>query len=495
MTGGGPLQQCLVEYRQWLPASVRDLCLDSRQVQPGDVFIALCGHQAHGLDYAAEAVARGAAVVLYEPVCERERLRVAQGPVPMVPIPDLRRRLPELAACFYGQPSDCMRLAGVTGTNGKTSIAWMTARALRQQGQACAYLGTLGLDDGQSLKPTLNTTPDVVGVNRFLAHCRALGLDLACMEISSHALEQNRVAGVRVRHAVFSNLSRDHLDAHGSMEVYGEIKARLLHQPGLETIWLNGDDPWCRSLAGRQPDGVRLQSFGDRPVDGSRLHLAARDVHTLLGGLAFDLDVQGRRYPVRAGLMGRFNVDNLLAVAGLLHDYGLDWPDIAGLLSASEPVPGRMQMLPGRRPGPAVVLDFAHTPDALEQVLSNLRPHVSGRLWCVFGCGGGRDEGKRPMMGAVAERLADRVVLTADNPRQEPLEHINEQILAGMHHPERAKVIPDRRVAVLHALQQAGAEDLVLLAGKGHEDFQDVAGQRHAYSDAAVVAEWREEAA
>ncbi len=495
MNTAPPLQQCLLEYRQWLPASVRDLSLDSREIQPGDVFIALCGEQAHGLEFSAEAIARGAAVVLYEPRCQDEPVQAEAGTVPMVAIDDLRQRLPALAACFYGQPSEAVRVAGVTGTNGKTSISWMTSRALQRAGRGCGLLGTLGMDAGQGLQPTPNTTPDVIRVNRFLAGCRENGLELACMEVSSHALMQGRIAGVAVRHAVFTHLSRDHLDAHGDMASYGATKAKLLQQPGLEGVWLNSGDDWCRSLVPQVPAGIRLNSYGAEALPGSQLHLAAEAVSLSLSGLSFDLCVAGQRLPISTGLMGRFNVDNLLAVAGLLHDFGLDWPEIARLLAQSEPVPGRMQMLPSRPGGPAVVLDFAHTPDALEQVLANLRLHVRGQLWCVFGCGGDRDRGKRPVMGAVAERLADRVVLTADNPRSEPLENINAAILAGMRQPQAVTVIADRRQAVWHALETAGPRDLVLLAGKGHEDYQEMFGQKHPYSDAAVVGEWREAAA
>ncbi len=495
MNPSAPLQQCLLEYRQWLPASVRDLSLDSREIQPGDVFLALCGERAHGLDFAAEAIARGAAVVLYEPECRGEPVQAVAATVPVVAIADLRRRLPALAACFYGNPSAEVAVSGVTGTNGKTSICWMSARALQRAGRPCGLLGTLGMDVGQGLQPTPNTTPDVIRVNRFLAACRDAGMQRACMEISSHALSQDRIAGVKVRHAVFTHLSRDHLDTHGDMERYGATKARLLRQPGLESVWLNSDDAWCRSLAPQVPDGVRMNSYGSRPLPGSALHLQATDIRLSLGGLAFVLHAEGRQWPVQSPLMGRFNVDNLLAVAGLLHDAGLDWESIVEQLSLCEPVPGRMQALAGRPGGPAVVLDFAHTPDALEQVLGNLRQHVQGRLWCVFGCGGNRDQGKRPIMGAVAERLADRVVLTADNPRDEALEDINAAVLAGMQRPDAVAVLPDRRQAVLYALEQAGVDDLVLLAGKGHEDYQEMHGQRHPYSDAAVVAEWREAAA
>ncbi len=492
MNTAAPLQQCLLEYRQWLPASVRDLSLDSREIQPGDVFIALCGEQAHGLEFSAEAIARGAAVVLYEPRCEDEPVQAQASPVPMVAIDDLRQRLPALAACFYSQPSEAVRVAGVTGTNGKTSISWMTARALQRAGRHCGLLGTLGMDTGQGLQPTPNTTPDVIRVNRFLAGCREAGLAQACMEISSHALLQGRIDGVAVRHAVFTHLSRDHLDAHGDMASYGATKARLLQQVGLESVWLNSNDDWCRSLVPQVPAGVRLCSYGAEALPGSQTHLAAEAVSLSLSGLSFDLCVGGQRIPVSTGLMGRFNVDNLLAVAGLLHDFGLDWQEIARQLAQSEPVPGRMQMLPSRPGGPAVVLDFAHTPDALQQVLANLRLHVLGRLWCVFGCGGGRDQGKRPIMGAVAEQQADQVILTADNPRGESLDSINQAILGGMERPEAVEVIADRRQAVLHALSTAAPEDLVLLAGKGHEDYQEMYGQKHPYSDAAVVEEWRE---
>lgn len=484
---------CLLEYQEWLPASVRGITLDSRNVQPGDVFVACCGQAAHGLNYAAEAVARGAAVVLYEPECHGRKIENESLAVPCVAIDGLSGRLPALASCFYGEPSAQIHVTGITGTNGKSSIAWLATQALRKLERPAGLLGTLGQDTGHGLSETLNTTPDVLSVNRFLSQCVDVRLDAALMEISSHALIQGRVKGVQVKTAVFTNLSRDHLDTHGDMEAYGAAKAQLLNQPGLEQVWLNADDAWCRGLVERVPEKLEVKWYGcGESLEAKNADVIGRQVQLLGDGLSFELEIGGEQFAIHAPLIGQFNVPNLLAVAGILQSHGLGNSEIASALSRVMPVPGRMQALNTGEKSAQVILDFSHTPDGLEQALKQLKAHTEGKVWCVFGCGGGRDPGKRPMMGAVAEALADEVVITSDNPRYEKFEEIALDITSGMKNWHLVPQIDDRRLAINEVLSQSLPEDSILLAGKGHETYQEIKGVKHPYSDAAVVEEWLE---
>jgi UDP-N-acetylmuramoylalanyl-D-glutamate--2,6-diaminopimelate ligase (EC 6.3.2.13) len=306
------------------------------------------------------------------------------------------------------------------------------------------------------------------------------------MEVSSHALDQGRVDGVHFDVAVFTNLTRDHLDYHRTMQAYGEAKARLFAMPGLQAAVINLDDAFGRELAtrlrGRLPViGVSAQGAGDARVAASALALDNR-------GLAFTLRLEDRDWPLRSPLLGHFNVDNLLAVAGVLHALGTPAASIAGVLPQLQPIPGRMNRLGGEHGLPLVVVDYAHTPDALEQALTALRAHVEGRLLCVFGCGGERDSGKRPQMAAIAERLADAVIVTDDNPRREDGDAIVADILGGFAEPARVTVQRDRAAAIDLAIGHAGARDIVLIAGKGHEPYQDVAGIKHSFDDRQVAA-------
>jgi UDP-N-acetylmuramoyl-L-alanyl-D-glutamate--2,6-diaminopimelate ligase len=406
--------------------------------------------------------------------------------VPVIPVPRLSEHAGEIAARFHGDPTASMDVIGITGTNGKTSVSHFLAQALAAD-RRCGVIGTLGYGLPGALHAPSHTTPDAVRLQAELADMRQDGADSVAMEVSSHALHQHRVAGVRFHTAVFTNLSRDHLDYHGDMARYGEVKAGLFDRAGLQLAVINTDDEFGRRLAARCAGGLRVigcSSSGEEPAGSEALRADAID--TSPEGLRFTLNIGGGQARVQSPLLGRFNIDNLLLVAGVLYGWGVALDDIAGRLGELHTVPGRMEAFhaDGR---PAVVVDYAHTPDALEKVLLALRPHVGGRLHCVFGCGGERDTGKRPLMGEVAERLADRVLLTDDNPRGEDGAGIIEQILAGMSRPGEAGIERNRARAIAQAIAEAGAEDLVLVAGKGHEDYQQVGQLRLPFSDAEHV--------
>ncbi len=455
------------------------MTLDSRQVTPGALFIALPGASTHGLRHAEGALARGAACVLFEPPAPGDIVL----PAAALPVPALRRHLGALADRFHGAPSAELTLIGVTGTNGKTSTVQLLAQALHDSRDGpCGSIGTLGIGFGADLEPGERTTPDVVAVHAALARLRDRGARAVAMEVSSHALDQGRVDGVRFELAVFSNLSRDHLDYHGTMEAYGAAKARLFARPELAAAVINVDDDFGRGLVGRLAPTLPAWTVSAAGRAGARLR--ATDVVLDAAGIAFDLHEGERRHAVRSPLYGRFNVDNLMAVAGCLR--ALDWPSaqVAAALARLRPVRGRMNRIAADRPTPLVVVDYAHTPDALAQALASLRAHTTGRLVCVFGCGGERDRGKRPQMAAAVEAGADRSILTDDNPRGEDGDRIVADTLAGFADASKVVVERDRARAIGLAIGEAGPGDTVLVAGKGHETYQEVGGRRLPFDDA-----------
>ena len=465
--------------------SVGALCLDSRAVKPGDVFVALPGARRHGIEFLQAVRAAGALAVLVEP----DGAGALADSEDLIAVPGLRARLGELARRRYGDASASLRLVGVTGTNGKTSCVQLLAQALDALPEfaPCGHIGTLGAGLGDWRQAGERTTPDVLSVHALLADLRERGARSAAMEVSSHALDQGRVDGVRFEVAAFSNLTRDHLDYHLTMEAYGAAKARLFSHPGLRSAVINIDDGFGRELLARLAPALQCWTVS---AAGGPARLSATDVVCTDEGLHFVLHEDGQVQPVRCRLLGRFNVDNLLLVAGCLRALGLDLTRVAGCLASLDPVRGRMQRIVGAPGQPLVVVDYAHTPDALEQALRALRAHTAGRLICVFGCGGERDAGKRPLMAAIAERSADRVVVTDDNPRSEDGDAIVAGILGGFQRPEAVTVERDRAAAIALALAEAGAEDAVLIAGKGHEGYQEVGSERRPFDDAAVAGQW-----
>ena len=455
---------------------VTGLTLDSRSVRPGDAFVALQGSAQHGITFAPAALAQGASVIL------------AEGPVPAVSsastiwIERLRDQVGEIAARFFERPSVALHMIGVTGTNGKTSTVQLLAAALEALGARAATIGTLGAGLVGAVEGGERTTPDAISVQALLARFRDAGATHTAMEVSSHALEQGRVNAIDFEVAVFTNLTRDHLDYHGTMEAYGAAKAKLFVWPGLRAGVINIDDAFGRDLVANLPQGVQCLRYA---LDADA-EIRATDVRTSDDGLRFVLATPWGNGEVASSLLGRFNVYNLLAVTGCLGALGYDFIQIQNALAQLTPVAGRMHRLGGGAV-PLVVIDYAHTPDALEQALTSLRAHTHGRLICVFGCGGERDAGKRPQMGAIAERLADSIIITDDNPRGENGDAIVAQIVAGLADAQRAQVQRDRAAAIAQALREARAGDVVLIAGKGHEPYQEIGGRKFPFNDLDVA--------
>ncbi|MBI5793097.1 MAG: UDP-N-acetylmuramoyl-L-alanyl-D-glutamate--2,6-diaminopimelate ligase [Rhodocyclales bacterium] len=491
------------------------LTADSRRVQPGDVFVAFPGAHVDGRDFIAQAVARGASAVLAE-AGGGAAPRVGAGATAFIEVTELGRLSGEIAHLVYGRPSEKLWVAGITGTNGKTSISQWIAQAMDglaslppgrpkaetslgtesrsdeppsplsmgkgpgERPHRCAVVGTLGNGFVDALAESPNTTPDAITLHAALAGFVEHGAQACAMEVSSIGLDQGRVNGVAFDVAVFTNLTRDHLEYHGSMEAYATAKARLFAMPGLGAAVLNLDDAFgielAQRLRGRLP--ILGYTLGDAATACDDV-LRADNLRMGAAGIEFEL----RGMTIAAPVVGRFNASNLLAVAAALLTRGESLDAIAAALRGIHPPPGRMQALGGHGQ-PLVVVDYAHTPDALEKALGVLRETAAargGKLVCVFGCGGERDPGKRPQMGAIAERLADRVLVTSDNPRSEDPQAIIDAILGGMKSPPPVQV--ERDQAVASAIATADACDVILLAGKGHEPYQEIAGTRHPYSD------------
>lgn len=468
-----PLNQLLPQAQG--AVLIRELSLDSRKVRPGDLFLAVPGARQDGRVHIGDAIARGAAAVAYE---AEGAPAIEAGGAELVAVKGLAGQLSAIAGRFYGEPSRGLRLVGVTGTNGKTSVSQLLAQALDRLGERCGIIGTLGSGFHGALEQGLHTTPDPLGVQATLASLKKAGARAVAMEVSSHGLDQGRVAALAFHTAVFTNLSRDHLDYHGSMEAYAAVKAKLFDWPGLRCRVINLDDEFGRQLAGQDRES-RLISYS---LDDPEASLHCRDIRFDDEGVRAQLITPHGEGSLRSPLLGRFNLSNLLAVVGVL--LGFDYPlgEILKVLPGLQGPVGRMQRFGGGSQ-PLVVVDYAHTPDALEKVLTALRPHVRGRLLCLFGCGGDRDRGKRPLMAEVVERLADGVWVTDDNPRSEDPLQIFADIRAGFVAPEKVEFVPGRGLAIAQLIASASAEDVVVLAGKGHEDYQEIDGVRLPFSD------------
>lgn len=459
------------------------LTADSRRVRPGDVFVAFPGAHVDGRDFIAQALARGAAAVLAE-AGRSGATEVGAGDTALIEVTGLGALSGEIAHLVYGRPSEKLWVAGITGTNGKTSISQWIAQAMDALGKRCAVVGTLGNGFVDALAESLNTTPDAITLHAALAAFVEHGAQACAMEVSSIGLDQGRLNGIAFDVGVFTNLTRDHLEYHGSMEAYAAAKARLFAMPGLAAAVLNLDDAFGLDLAQRLRGRLPTLGYtlGDAAAAGDDV-LRAENLRMGAAGIEFEL----RGVTIAAPVVGRFNASNLLAVAAALLGRGESLDAIAAALRGIRPPPGRMQALGGHGQ-PLVVVDYAHTPDALEKALGVLRETAAargGKLACVFGCGGERDPGKRPQMGAIAERLADRVVVTSDNPRGEDPRAIIDAILGGMKSTPPVQV--ERGEAVAAAIATADGRDVILLAGKGHEPYQEIAGTRHPYSDLAAA--------
>jgi len=485
----GPLLRDLAQVPPAAAAlPVTGLALDSRRVARGDLFLACAGTRQHGLTHAEQAVARGAVAVAWER--SRGQAEPSSDRVPYIAVDRLTHKLGVVADRFYGHPSREMGVMGVTGTDGKTSVTQFLAQALDQPDARCGVIGTLGYGLHGELEPGTHTTPDAITLQREIAAIRQAGARWLAMEVSSHALDQGRVNGVAFDYALFTNLSRDHLDYHGSMAAYGAAKQRLFGWAGLDYAIINLDDAFGRELSAAVPGGVRQLGYSLTPDATREVDcVAVRHLDLHAGGFTAQVVTPWGEGELEAAVLGHFNVHNLLAVLATLLAIGVELPDALLRLRRICPVAGRMQLLGGGA-RPQVVVDYAHTPGALEQVLGAAREHAAGRLICVFGCGGDRDVGKRPLMAAVAERLADQVIVTDDNPRHEDPARIVADIVAGFENPGAAHIEHDRETAIRQAIETATQDDLVVIAGKGHETCQLVGDTAIPFSDVDVATRW-----
>jgi UDP-N-acetylmuramoyl-L-alanyl-D-glutamate--2,6-diaminopimelate ligase len=457
------------------------LTIDSRKVKPGDLFLAYPGEHLDGRQFIPQAVAAGACAVLWEARGFEWNARLK---VPNRAVSDLRQQAGFIASEFFGEPSSHLWMAGVTGTNGKTSCSQWIAQSLMQLGRPTAVIGTLGSGFPANLDPAQNTTPDPVSLHAQLHLFHGRGAQGVAMEVSSHGLEQGRVNGVLFDVALFTNLTRDHLDYHGSMRAYADAKAKLFTAPQLKHAVVNLDDDFGLELAARI-DRSRVNvigyGLGKGEISGHQLDLSTR-------GLKLEIRTPWGAAQVASPVLGGFNAHNLLGVLGVLVTSEVALEDAVESLANLEPVRGRMQTI--RAGGaPLVVVDYAHTPDALQKALETLRGlrAPGAKLHCVFGCGGDRDRGKRPLMGEIATRLADRCVITSDNPRSESPRAIIDEIVSGAHASYHLEV--DRTAAIRDALANAAPGDILLIAGKGHETYQEIAGRRLPFDDAEVAKE------
>lgn len=458
---------------------VSGLSLDSRQLERGSLFLALCGADHDGRQFLTQALDAGAVAALVE-----DALPIDAPPaLPVHAVPGLRHRIGDIASRFYGHPSRSLHIAAATGTNGKTTVSQILAQLIRAAGYDCGVIGTLGSGLDDRPRDAVNTTPDALALHATLAGWVAAAVPFVSMEASSHALHQGRVGAVEVDTAIFTNLTREHLDYHGDMQAYGEAKLALFQQPGLRTAVLNAHDPFSRVIARSLPEGVTCLYYG---LEG---HSLDEQVPVDLRLSALQLDAQGfsarlhspwGRASLRCPLLGRFNAENLAAALAAALTGGLPLEAMVEAARLLVPVPGRMQPL--RQDGaPLVVIDYAHTPDALAQVIAALRPQTVGRLIVVFGCGGDRDRGKRAEMARAVSAAADAAVITSDNPRTEDPMQIIADVEAGMSGEFQCQA--DRATAIAGSIAAAEAADTVLIAGKGHEDYQLMGGQRLPFSD------------
>jgi UDP-N-acetylmuramoyl-L-alanyl-D-glutamate--2,6-diaminopimelate ligase len=452
-------------------ASVGDVCFDSREVTPGALFFCVAGAAVDGHDFAREAVAAGATALVVE--------RWVDLPVAQAKVRSVREAMGPVSALAFGEPATAMTMVGVTGTNGKTTTTYLVESIFRAAGRPCGVIGTTGARIGSVPMPLARTTPEAPDLHRLLALMRDAGVEAVAMEVSSHALDQHRVGGVRFDAVAFTNLSQDHLDYHTSMQAYFDAKASLFRPEMAAHGAVDADDPWGEELLRRAT--IPMTTFG---IDADAV-VRARDVQVSVDGASFTVD--GRA--VRSSLLGRFNVSNCLAALALARVLGLDEDDAVAGIGAVERIPGRVEPIRATG-GPLVVVDYAHTPDSIHSVLQAARPLTKGRLIIVFGCGGDRDRAKRPLMGRAATSDADLTVLTSDNPRSEDPLAIITEVEAGAASGGGSYVIePDRRSAIRVALQQAGPGDTVVIAGKGHETTQEAAGVTVPFDDREVAAE------
>jgi UDP-N-acetylmuramoyl-L-alanyl-D-glutamate--2,6-diaminopimelate ligase len=453
---------------------IHGLQLDSRKVQSGDLFLAVPGEEHDGRHFIEQAVANGAAAVVAEaPVAGF----VDELPVPLVEIPELRFEVGPLAARFFRHPSRSLHMVGVTGTNGKTTTTMLIAQLGRSLGHTCGVIGTLGATLDDMATGSVNTTPDPVSLQRQLAQWRDQDVSTVSIEVSSHALVQGRVSGAEFNTAIYTNLSHDHLDYHGSMDAYARAKLQLFASAGLRHAVVNIDDEYAGKVIAAVPEGVRILTYSAGRADAD---IRVENTVYSAAGVEGELHTPWGSGHFSSPLPGEFNLANLAAAVTATVLAGEDLLAVLAAVSRLRPVPGRMQLIPNEL-NLQVIVDYAHTPDALEQVLSALKNHVQGNLVTVFGCGGDRDRAKRQVMGRIASLFSDRVVVTSDNPRGEDPATILTDIATGC--SGNYELVADRGQAIAMAIGEAEPGDCVVIAGKGHEDYQIIDGERHHFSD------------
>ena len=485
---------------------IEGLTLDSREVNTRLAFIAIKGHELDGRDFIPQAISLGARVILAQTddSTSHGQMEMRDHSV-IISLYDLPQMLSGLAAAFYDYPAQKMTTVAVTGTNGKTSTVQLLTQLKDALGTRSASIGTLGSSvfEGDNTQwkntPAANTTPDAIRMQYLLAEFVQSEVQHTAFEASSHALVQGRLGTVKTDVAVFTNLTRDHLDYHGTMEEYGRAKRLLLNQPGLKAVVLNANDAESEKWNGhaaahmqRVWTGIDDGTLSDTYKTSQHRHCFATNATYHASGCSFELTSSWGSAAVTLPLFGKFNISNVLSAVGTLLAEGERFDEVVKAVNAITPVPGRMEVFPVSG-NASIVVDYAHTPDALEKVLLSAKFHTEGKVWCVFGCGGDRDKGKRPLMGQAAETSADNIVITTDNSRSEAPEAIANDIKAGLKHQEKAVNIADREAAIRHCLDNADNGDIIVVAGKGHEDYQIIGNKKTNYNERAVVARLQQE--
>jgi UDP-N-acetylmuramoyl-L-alanyl-D-glutamate--2,6-diaminopimelate ligase len=481
----------LAELPEPLPArlvvQVSGVKMDSRLVRQGDLFIACFGRNHDARDYIDVAIRQGAVAVLAESGGAWHGIQYRDA-IPVIAVDQLAASISEIAGRFYGDPSNSLRVIGVTGTNGKTSCSQFIAQALENSGVRAGVIGTLGYGRYANLRESPHTTPDAITTQQVLAELLKDHVTAVAMEVSSVGLHQHRVNGVAFDTAVFTNLSRDHLDYHGSMESYAENKRKLFSSPGLRVAVVNLDDSYALSMLDVLARDVKVYTYS---LQNRSATVFASNVSLDRHGFRAEVSTPYGDGSINCPLFGLFNISNVLAALTTLLSFferigTVDIEKLFALAANLRPVSGRMEIV-GSSEALTCIVDYAHTPDGLQCALKAIRDHFDGHVWCVFGCGGNRDRGKRPMMGEIAETLANRLVITDDNPRMEDGEDIVRHILSGIEVNSNVTVIRDRATAINFAVENAAPGDVVLVAGKGHESYQDAGGRRTVFSDANQV--------
>ncbi|MDF1677554.1 MAG: UDP-N-acetylmuramoyl-L-alanyl-D-glutamate--2,6-diaminopimelate ligase [Legionellaceae bacterium] len=457
---------------------------DSRLIKPGDIFLAYPGEVTDGRRFIGEAVKSGASAVLYEPEAASDFLTNLPRQIPLIAYPHLAEHLGHLAKEVYDVPQNAFKISGVTGTNGKTTIAYQLAQAHDLLGQRVTYMGTLGAGSLNAINPLNNTTPDALCVQKMLHEWALLDVQHVAMEVSSHGLAEGRVREVQFTQAIYTNLSHEHLDYHKTFDAYAAAKARLFAYPSLKSVVLNQDDAYADLMRASVPHGTEILTYGLHPQSD----VYAENIRLRMTGSLFDVKTPMGHFECAVQSLGQFNVYNSLALITSLLADGYALSDIATVMPKLSASPGRMERVCAT---PVVLVDYAHTPDALEKALQTLAELKQSKFFVVFGCGGDRDKSKRTLMARVAEKYADQIIITSDNPRTENPQHILDEIASGFSEGADVLKIENRREAIHCALKLASPEDIILIAGKGHEAYQEINHERMPFSDAAVVREFK----